>query len=268
MDMEAETSGQPVEFPGRRRERFDVQHHVDIHCHCLPGIDDGPATMGEAVALCRMLVDDGIATAIATPHQLGRYDLRNSGTKIRQVVEALSTELLKERIPLEVHPGADVRVDERIPNLLDQGEVLTLADGDQYLLLELPHELVVDPRPLLETLSWRGVQTIISHPERHQVLQQSPHLLRAWLADGAVFQVTASSLTGSFGPGARDTAWSMIRHGLVSLVATDAHGSEYRRPHLSAAFGAISKAVGPDIARRLCITNPQRILDGEPIEAI
>src|SRR5205823_5312387 len=111
---------------------------VDVHCHILAGVDDGPVGLDETLALCRALVRDGITNVIATPHQLGRFDGRNLPAEIRAAVAELQATLDSRRIPLRVAPGGEVRVDERIPELLRQDRILTLADNGKYLLLELP----------------------------------------------------------------------------------------------------------------------------------
>jgi protein-tyrosine phosphatase len=108
---------------------------MDVHCHCLPGLDDGPVNTPEALALCRDLVADGIRTVVATPHQLGRYEGRNGGPQIRAAVAQLQQALAQEQIPLVVLAGADVRIDERIPELLESGEVLAVGEAGRYLLL-------------------------------------------------------------------------------------------------------------------------------------
>ncbi len=264
MDILAEDSLH--EAQKSRLERFGVSRCVDMHCHCLPGLDDGPTTMDEAIALCRMLVDDGITTVIATPHQFGRYDRDNPAEKIRNAVEELTQHLAGESIPLELLPGADIRLDERICTLLDADEVATLADGKKYLLLELPHELFVDPRMLLMALEQRGVRPILSHPERHHHLQQSPHLIKPWLNHGALIQITAGSLTGDFGQKATQAAWGLVQDGSASLVATDAHGPHQRCPCLTKAIESISLQMGQEVARSLCLTNPLKILEGLEIE--
>ena len=97
-----------------REQRFGQAGYVDIHCHCLPAVDDGPATRAEALALCQSLVDDGITAVIATPHQLGRFCDCNEATEIREAVSLLNEELRSTSISLIVAPGGDVRVDERI----------------------------------------------------------------------------------------------------------------------------------------------------------
>jgi protein-tyrosine phosphatase len=255
-----------LDLPQRKRlARFGVSRCVDIHCHCLPGLDDGPGTREEALALCRKIVADGVTTTIATPHQFGRYSRTNSAAKIRRAVDALAADLQRENIPLEVFPGADVRIDERLLKLLEADEALTVADRGHYLLLELPHEVFVDPRHLLTGLLRRGVRPIMTHPERYAYLQRSWEMMAAWVAQGAVIQITAGSLVGDFGPLAHEMAWEMVFRGLVGLVATDAHDAEQRPPRLSAALEMLCARIGPRLARRVCLDNPLAVFEGQEI---
>lgn len=243
-----------------RLERFGAPDCVDIHCHCLPGLDDGPKTPGDAVRLCRALAEDGITAVVATPHQLGRYDLANTGRAIRQAVTALRAALDTERIPLDVYPGADVRLDERLLTLLAKGDVLTVCGADTHLLLELPHDTYIEPLPVIKLLGARGVRVIITHPERHDTVRRKPHLVMPWLQAGALLQLTAGSLTGAFGNAAEEAAWRWLAAGNASFVATDAHDIQRRPPRMSAAIEAIERRLGLDVARRVCIDNPGKIL--------
>lgn len=238
---------------------------VDVHCHCLPGLDDGPPTLAEALELCRALVADGVTTAIATPHQLGRFDGSVTASAIRQAVVDLGLALDAQGIPLRVVPGADVRVDERIPALLEADAVLTLADTGKYLLLELPHETFLNIAPLVAQLTARGVAAVLSHPERNPALVREPSAVVPWLERGALLQVTAASLLGGFGPQAERAAWHWLSVGAASLVASDAHGAAVRRPCMSEATEAIAQRLGRPTAQRVCIANPRRVLAGEPI---
>jgi protein-tyrosine phosphatase len=238
-----------------RDERF-----VDIHCHCLPGIDDGPATMPEAIELCLALVRDGIGAAIATPHQLGRFDNGNDANQIRQAVRIMNEKLHDAGIALQVLPGADVRVDERICSLLEEDKVMTLCDRHRYLLLELPTEVVIDIEPLLIELCRAGVSVIISHPERHLIVSKRPQTVEKWLEHSVSLQITAGSLLGKFGPAAEEAAWFFLQQGWAQLVATDAHDAGKRYPCMTAAFERIATEKGPQIAREVCIENPMRIL--------
>lgn len=248
--------------------RSDRSLYVDIHCHCLAGVDDGPATMDEALALCQRLTDDGVSVAVATPHQLGRFSDCNEASRIREAVSVLNEELRSNDIPLSVMPGGDVRVDERICQLLDDDRILTLADGGRYILLELPHEIFINIEPLLVELASQGVQAIISHPERHRVLARDPKVLLKWLASGVYLQVTAGSLLGGFGSTAERAAWHFLSSGWVSFVATDAHDLHGRKPLMRAAFEQISARLGAVVARQVCIENPIRILEGQDIQMI
>jgi protein-tyrosine phosphatase len=244
----------------RRLERFGAAEGVDLHCHCLPGLDDGPATADDAVALCRALAEDGTTTVVATPHQLGRYDGRNGAAVVTKAVASLQSRLDAEQVPLRILPGADVRLDERILPLLAAGEVLTVAGRGAWLLLELPHEAYIDPGPLIAALNARGVRSVITHPERHDAVRRSPDLVKPWLAAGAVLQLTAGSVVGDFGKFAEQAAWHWLAAGQAAVVATDAHDVARRPPRMTAAIDAIEKRAGAEFARRVCITNPAAIV--------
>ena len=240
--------------------------YVDIHCHCLPGFDDGPATMANALSLCRALVKDEIAVVVATPHQLGRFDGKNEADAVRQGVFDLNRELKSKNIPLIVFAGADVRLDERIPYLIEADRVLTVGDNNQYLMLEIPHEVFINPEPLIAQLASDGIKTIVSHPERNEFICNKPKTVLPWLKHGACLQVTAASLSGDFGTAAKMMAWNLLRSGQAKLVATDAHDCKTRVPRMSDAFRLISKGIGVSAARRICIENPKKVLEGKVLE--
>jgi protein-tyrosine phosphatase len=248
-------------------EKCGKQKYIDIHCHCLPAVDDGPDTMSDALALCQALVNDEITTVIATPHQLGRFDNYNEAVQIREAVAILNKELKGNGIPLTVMSGGDIRVDERICQLLEADKILTLADGGKYILLELPHQSFVDIEPLLIELSSLGIQTIISHPERHYILAKQPNILRKWLKHSTHLQVTTSSLLGKFGSSASESAWHFLSSGMAVLVATDSHDLNSRRPCMKAAFQQISINLNKAIAHLVCIENPLKVLKGQDINS-
>ncbi len=228
-------------------------------------MDDGPTTLRESLILCRALLEDGITDVIATPHQLGRYIDSNEAVVIREQVALLNQELKKSDLPLRIVPGGDVRVDERICRLVEEDKVLTLADQDQYILLELPHEIFIDIEPLLIELSDMGVRPILSHPERHPVIAKQPNLLLKWLDRSAHVQVTCGSILGDFGKDAQMAAWHLLSMGWVSLVATDSHNVSGRRPRMKTSFEHIGARFGRSLARLVCIDNPLRILQGREI---
>lgn len=246
-------------------DEFGENLCVDIHCHCLPAIDDGPAAVSEAIDLCRAMAADGITTAIATPHQLGRFHDDNAAEQIREKVSVLNEELQNSGITLTIVPGGDVRVDERICRLLDDDNILTLADDGKYILLELPHQTFINIEPLLAELSSRGIQSIVSHPERHPVLAKQPGLLSTWFKHSTQLQITAASLLGEFGDLPQKAAWQFLNSGMAKLVATDCHNLTTRRPCMREAFERIAMKSGPALARQVCIENPLKVLNGQRI---
>lgn len=247
------------------RHNAEKAMFVDIHCHCLPNVDDGPKTKYEALALCQMLVDDGVTTAIATPHQLGQFDGCNEASEIRASVSMLNRELETNNIPLTILPGGDVRVDERIYQLIESDKILTLADGRKYILLELPSSIFIDIEPLLLELTQLGIYGIISHPERHFILNKQHNIIPKWLESPSYLQITAGSLLGQFGSMAKRAAWHYLSSGWVSIVATDCHNLNRRRPVMTAAFKYIREKLGHEVAHLVCIENPLRVLEGRNI---
>ena len=244
------------------------QKFTDIHCHCLPGLDDGPATMAEALVLCRMLYEEGFTTVVATPHQLGRFEHSNDATKVKGAVRSLNNEIKNNRISLKVVPGGEVRVDERICQLLKIDKILTLADGDKYILLELPFQIFIDIEPLLIELASMGIQSVISHAERIAPLVARPEMVRKWLECSTHLQITAASLVGDFGPEVQKVALSFIESGKATLVATDSHNTNLRRPRMRAAYELISTRFGEDLAKLVCVENPSRIVNGQNILSV
>lgn len=239
--------------------------YTDIHCHCLAGLDDGPATIEKSLELCRGLLADGVGTAIATPHQLGRFEGLSTPPLIRGAVADLNDHLRAREMPLSIHPGAEVRIDERIGALLDADRIMTLGDGGRYLLLEMPPEVLIDPRMLWEALAARSIRPVVSHPERNDLLASRPRLIDTWRQQGVILQITAACLLGAFGPVTQRTAWYLAGSYAELVVATDAHDLDDRRPRLHEAYAAIARRLGAARARQVCVDNPRRLLAGEDI---
>lgn len=248
-----------------RPEAQPLPVFVDIHCHCLPGLDDGPADRAEALALCQALAADHIGTVVATPHLLGRYDGLYDARGIRQAVADLSRLLTEEQIPLHVVPGADVRLDERISELLASDLILTVGDAGRHLMLELPHEVFIDPAALLAQLAETGPKVVITHPERHQFLAQRPQYVEQWVPYRPSLQITAASFLGAFGRLSEQAAWAFLEAPLPALVATDAHDLAGRAPRMTDAYRLLLRRLGQDAAHILCVENPRRLLAGQDL---
>ena len=207
---------------------------VDLHCHILPGRDDGAEDLDEALEMSRRAVADGITDLVATPHaQDGLHE--NRRIDVLSAVERLQGELDRERIPLHLHPGMEVHLHVELLDNLGAGHLLTLCDGHKHLLLELPALSIPScTEAILYELQVLGVTPIIAHPERNLALQEHPERLAEWVADGSVAQLTGGSLLGKFGRAAQRTAEEMVLHDWVHLIASDGHSAARRRPLLGA----------------------------------
>ena len=239
---------------------------VDIHCHLLPGIDDGAKSWEDSLAMARMAVADGIGTIVCTPHQLGSYR-HNRGTMIRDQVARLQQALNEHEIPLTVLPGADVRIEADMLSMLRSGEVLSLADRRWHVLLELPHELYMSLEPVLAELNAAKMTGILSHPERNQGLLKDPTPIARLVDAGCLMQVTADSLLGAFGTTAQRFAESLLDQGLVHFISSDAHGTKSRRPLLSEAHRRVAKRIDLQTADDLCCHYPSRVVSGRSVPA-
>jgi len=221
--------------------------------------------MAQSLALCKVLAAEGIAIVVATPHQLGRYESCNEPERVREIVHDLNESLRENGLSLEVLAGAEVRLDERICRLLEDDRILTLADGGKFLLLELPYEIFIDIEPLLEELGSMNIQPIISHAERILPLSMRPRTIAKWLEHNTHLQITAASLLAGFGPEVERAAWQFLASGRATLVASDSHDVELRKPQMKAAFRRIRDELGEDIAHLVCVENPSRVVNGQEI---
>lgn len=235
---------------------------VDLHCHILPGIDDGPETLADAVSLCRVMWREGVTLAVATPHQLGRYDTSITAAKIRVGVKALQEELTRRRIGLEVRPGAEVRLDERIDRLVEDDVLMTLGDARKFLLLELPMGLAVEPETVLDRLPKTSLRIVLAHAERYDFVRRDGQAAQRWGDAGAVVQVNCGSLIGAFGPAEQSCAWDLLSRGIAKIVASDAHSTGQRCPYFAAAVEMIHRRLGSKLAQEVCVENPRKIVDG------
>jgi protein-tyrosine phosphatase len=239
---------------------------VDIHCHVLPGLDDGASSWDEALAMAEMAAADGIATIIATPHQLGS-NAKNTGETIRAATAEFQRFLEQRHVHLQVLPGADVRIEPDMLRRIRAGEVLTLGDRRRHVLLELPHDVYVPLERLLDELDGAGLVGILSHPERNRGLLNQPGVLRPLVERGCLLQVTAGSLTGTFGSQIQKFASSLVEQGLVHFVATDAHSTKTRPPVLCPAFARVAELAGESTAIELCCKNSKAVAAGGAVRS-
>jgi protein-tyrosine phosphatase len=243
-----------------------VNKLIDLHCHLLPGIDDGSDNLPMSLAMARMASSDGITTIACTPHILpGVYN--NTGPQIRAAVAGLQQRISEAGIPITVVTGADVHIAPDLGIQLREGRVLTLNDS-RYLLLEPPHHLL-PPRleDLVFGLQAAGYVPIITHPERLSWIEGGFDLIKRFVNNSVLMQITAGSLLGEFGRRPRYWAERMLDEGLCHLLATDAHKTDRRVPRLSEAYVLVAKRLGEEEAANLVQGRPQGIIkDLSPAE--
>jgi protein-tyrosine phosphatase len=237
----------------------------DLHCHLLPGIDDGAVDLDMALEMARMAVADGIGTVACTPHIFpGMYE--NTATGIRAAIAGLQVELDARGIALKLVEGADVHLDPDLVADIRAGRIPTIA-GSRYLLLEPPHH-VAPPRfeDAMFALMTIGIVPVITHPERLTWVEDHYDLFVRLAARGAWMQVTAGALTGRFGRRVKYWGDKFVGEGHCHILATDAHHPQRRPPLLAEAREAAARLVGPDEAGHMVVTRPAGIVaDADPL---
>lgn len=217
---------------------------IDIHCHILPNVDDGPRTMDESLEMCRIAVADGIKTIVATPHHNSPYVDSQPAAVVLQRVAELREELRKNEIPLEVLPGQEIHITENILEDIAQCRALTINNAGRFALIEMPNDSVpFFVKEVIVMLKAMGIIAIIAHPERNAQIQSEPLLLTRLIQEGAMTQITAGSLLGQFGLAAQKTATELLEIGFCHVLASDSHRQSHP-PSLSTSYAKCSDILG------------------------
>lgn len=238
---------------------------IDLHFHCLPDLDDGPATWESAVELCRAAAADGTDTIVATPHVLRDFWVNDVPADRDERILRLNT--LLGGTP-RVLPGCEYWYSAEAPELIEKGAAgpLTTLNRGGYLLVEFPPGFVhPGAEAVFHELVVLGVTPLVAHPERNLVFATNPDRLEALVAAGAVCQVTASSVAGDGGRPGLSISDELFRRGLVHVIASDAHSVARRPPRLTAAREAVRKRWGAEAEAGLFEANPAAITEGRPL---
>ena len=237
---------------------------IDLHCHILPGVDDGPESVDESLAMARRAVEDGIYTIVATPHTLNGIYI-NAIKEVTSRVATLQETMLKNRIGLRLYAGADVHLCPHMMELIQRGEAGTINDAMKFILVELPSQTI--PRGIeneIFSLKINGITPIITHPERNTTIQHDLETLYELIRIGAMSQIEAMSITGDFGGAALGCAERLLTYRLAHVIASDAHSVERRPPILSRAVEAAAEIMGNyEDAERMVTDIPSAILSGD-----
>ena len=236
---------------------------VDMHCHLLAGVDDGPRTDEEALEMCRIASAQGICLSAALAHQNDRWNMVTPQL-IRERVQRLSQTLHAADVPLAVFPSAEVTAHPGMETLWQRGNLLSVADRRKYLLVEMPAGLFVDLRTIVKGLQLAGVRTILAHPERHPELLHDSGRIEQFIAEGCLVQVSSASVTES--PTRQDARalkdWFV--RGVVHFMGSDGHSTGLRQPRMAEAYRQIARWAGMHVADRVCSTNATAVVHGLP----
>lgn len=238
---------------------------IDLHCHVLPALDDGPQSLAEALAMARIAVNTGTTTLVATPHIDTHW--RVSPQEIRPRAQSLSRSLREEGIELEVATGGEIALSRYVDLGEEELEQLRLGGGP-YLLLECPLSPTAgDFDVLLTRLRSRGESIVLAHPERSPLFQKEPERLVKLLDEGLLCSITAGSIRGEFGGRARLLAIELLRNRLVHNVASDCHDAQRRTPGLDDALAYAEAELSGVSSQRdwLMRLVPAAILAGAPL---
>lgn len=231
---------------------------VDVHCHILPGLDDGPDSLEESLAMAESAIADGITHVVATPHSNSEHYFDYA--RVLRLRDRLQTEV-GERLRLAT--GCDFHLSPENLRAVRLAPRPFCINQKDYLLVEF-NQRAIPPSmdQTLHELQSLSLRVVVTHPERNAILRKQPERLAQWVRQGCFVQVTGGSLTGGFGKEPMHNALEWISQGLVHFVASDAHNTRGRPLRLQPAFDVVNKKFGEEHARALFIDNPMAAFEG------
>jgi len=234
---------------------------IDLHCHLLPGMDDGPKTIEDSLAMAEEAIADGITHVVATPHANSEYpfDFESVCAAVKELQAKLGGRL-------NLAAGCDFHMSHENLIALRKNPRPYCINGKDCLLVEF-NDFSIPPTmdQTLHELQLAGIRPIVTHPERNGILRTHPERLREWVRIGCYVQVTAGSLTGVFGVRPQQQAWTWLASGMVHFVSSDAHNTGRRPLRLKFAYEAVAAQLGAEKARALLVDNPLAAFDGHPL---
>lgn len=237
---------------------------IDLHCHMLPGVDDGAKDLPFALDMARVAVDEGISHILLTPHHMDG-DYTNHKRDVLARVSNFQSSLKNVGIPLTVFPGQEVHLTGELLRAIDQNDILFMDESERYLLLELPHSGVPEyTQDMIFELLTRGITPVLAHPERNHGFQKHPDKLYDFVEMGCLTQLTSSSYLGIFGKDVEKLTEKMIDAGLGFVFSSDAHNFKGRRFVMREAFQKLEKKKGKDLAMRFN-ARAKAIINGDEV---
>ena len=238
---------------------------VDLHCHILPGVDDGAADMNEAMAMVRLAAESGVRHIVCTPHFHSSEEAEAHITQILTAYYALRNEIREQKIEVSIHPGSEILCTPFSTDLARRGKLPTIGNS-RYILTEFFFDESLEYMELMpDQLTRWGYQPVVAHPERYHAVQKRPWMMQRWFAKGYVLQLNKGSILGAFGTRAENAANDLLKHGLAHVIASDAHHGDFRTTHMAAIAAWGREYLGEEYTDVLLRRNPMRILKGKPV---
>jgi len=237
-----------------------MDQYIDIHCHILPGIDDGARDLEESVAMARRYVEAGFEAVVATPHFIPGTAWAADTAIIAAKIEVLQRRLEAEGVALTIHAGMEIAYHPHLPDRLQQGILLPLAGGGHYLLEPSFHGSQENMLHCVKKLLDTGRKVILAHAERIKSFQHNIDPLVRLAGQGLEIQVNTGSLLDAFDAPCKETALALLAADSVHYLASDAHGPTRRPPPTKQDRQQLEKLIGPEALSRLWGANPARLL--------
>lgn len=217
---------------------------IDLHCHILPGVDDGAKNWEMSLEMAQTAVDEGITHILATPHHMNRHWM-NPKAEVLELVDELQTKIDQKNIPLTIFPGQEVRLHGEILENIQNDDICFIDEFNQYVLIEFPTpEIPVYTERLFYELQSAGITPVIVHPERNHAILKDPNLLYDFVSRDILAQVTAASYLGYFGKEIEKLSHQLIDANLVHFIASDAHNVTSRGFYMREAYEKLKKEFG------------------------
>lgn len=232
---------------------------VDIHCHVLPDIDDGPGDWQQSLEMSKIAYDNSISTIIATPHWIQGTSWQPTYNTVLQKIDKLNELLLSEKVNIKILSGMEVGISENLVDLLNSGEVLTLANSN-YILIEIPFvSLPFGLEEIIFKLVSAGYIPLLAHPERNKELQANPGRISDLIDRGALTQITTGSFCGDWGESAMECSIEFANMDTIFTLASDGHSAGSRPPEMLEGIEVLEELIGENKVQEI-LSNSEKII--------
>ena len=237
---------------------------IDVHCHILPDVDDGSECMQESINMAMIAKEQGIDKIIATPHYHPEFKYLK-GEELNKVCEEFKKQLKENNIDIEIYLGNEIYFTYDLIEKISELDFYCLNKSKDILIEFPPTNFPLNLCNIVYELKQKGFIPVLAHVERYIKIHDDPEIIYDCIKTGAIIQINSSSLIGKQGKEIQRFCNLLIGRNMVHLVATDAHGSQRRRPMMKDAYQYIEKKYSKEIADNLFINNAQCILDNKEI---